>query len=183
MREKDGKIILGIDPGSLFTGYAVLHIAGRKQRILEFGVLRFSSKSDHFLRLKQIHDRVTAVIDRTHPDECAVEMPVYGKSAQAMLKLGRAQAAAVIACLNREVAVSQYTPKEVKKSVTGNGNASKEQVAFMVGHLLKGAKTDEHDAADAIAVAICHSNRSGETGRKSSRNWADFVRENPGRIG
>lgn len=183
MSQGEGKIILGIDPGSLYTGYAVLHVHGRKQHVLEFGVLKFSSSADHFLRLKQIHDRVTAVIDRAKPDECAVEMPVYGKSAQAMLKLGRAQAAAVLACLNRQISVSQYTPKEVKKSVTGNGNASKEQVAFMVRHLLKGASTEEQDASDALAVAICHCNRGGIPGKNATRNWADFIRENPDRVG
>lgn len=181
-------VILGIDPGSRFTGYGVIDIDGRTQKIVEYGVLRLDGTDDHELRLKQIYDRLSKVIDRVLPDECGIEMPVYGRNPQSMLKLGRAQAAAMLAVLNRQIPVTEYTPKQVKKSVTGNGNASKEQVWYMVRAMLSITDADPHlglDASDALAIALCHAHRQQPGGKpqKQHSDWASFVRANPGRVG
>lgn len=179
-------IILGVDPGSRFTGYGVVSVEGSTSTVVEYGVFALDGRGDHHLRLREIYDNVTAVIERCKPDECAIEMPVYGKNAQSMLKLGRAQAAAILAALNRDVPVQQYTPKEVKKSVTGNGSASKEQVWYMVRSILSISDNSEKmglDASDALAVGICHIHRGTMPKRSSSRGgWEAFVRENPERV-
>jgi crossover junction endodeoxyribonuclease RuvC len=179
--------ILGIDPGSRITGYGVVEVVGPGQeQLLEYGALRLGLHEDHQLRLKSLYDRLTAVIERTLPDECAVEMPVYGQDPQAMLKLGRAQAAAMLAALNREIPVTQYTPKEVKKAVTGNGNADKEQVWYMVRHLLhleEQAPKDTLDASDALAVALCHAHRRQHgTSTAAHKTWDAFLKAHPERL-
>jgi len=175
-------VILGIDPGSNFTGYGVLQVVGRTETVLEYGFLQLEKQEAHFDRLKTIFDRIEAVIQRNKPTVCAIEMPVYGRNAQAMLKLGRAQAAAVLAALNAGLPVVQYTPKEVKKSVTGNGNAAKEQVWFMVKTLLKVVDDKGFDASDALAVALCHAGRekTGAGGRE--KTWERFIAANPERV-
>ncbi len=179
-------IVLGIDPGSRFTGYGVVEVDGSGERIIEFGVLRLDSKPNHQLRLKEVYDRITDVTARLCPDECAIEMPVYGRNPQSMLKLGRAQAAAMMAVLNRSIPVAEYTPKEVKKSVTGRGNATKEQVWYMVRAILSLDADDQEmllDASDALAVGICHAHRlSNGTSRKRHRSWEAFLRANRDRI-
>ena len=177
-------VILGIDPGSRHTGYGILEVEGNRQALVEFGVLHLDVTDDHELRLKHIYDRLTQVIERCPPDECAIEMPIYGRNPQSMLKLGRAQAAAMLAVLNRQIPVTQYTPKEVKKSVTGNGNASKEQVAYMVRALLSidEERTLNLDASDALATALCHAHRLTHNARsRGYKDWASFLRANPGR--
>jgi crossover junction endodeoxyribonuclease RuvC len=177
-------ILLGIDPGSRCTGYGLIRIERRQMALIEYGVLRLDGTQSHEWRLKHIYDRVTEVIERHLPDECAIEMPVYGSNPQSMLKLGRAQAAAMLAVLNRGLPVVQYTPKEVKRAVTGVGSAAKEQVAFMVRKLL--AIGDENaldlDASDALAVALCHGHRKGERPSGHGKSWEHFVRDNPGRV-
>jgi crossover junction endodeoxyribonuclease RuvC len=167
------------------TGYGVVEINGGTETLIEYGVLTLDDTDSHQLRLKQIHDRLIAVIDRCLPDACAIEMPVYAKNAQSMLKLGRAQAAAMLAALSREIPVVEYTPKEVKKSVTGNGNASKEQVWFMVRAMLSVSESDPKmglDASDALAVSLCHAHRGGTKSETRYSGWDQFVRKNPGRI-
>ncbi len=175
-------IILGIDPGSRHTGYGVIEVEGRAITPVEYGVLDLSVHDSHPKRLKHIYDRVLAVIERTLPDECAIEMPVYGRNAQSMLKLGRAQAAAMLAAMNREVPVTQYTPKEIKKSVTGNGNAAKEQVWFMVKALLHLEEDKGLDASDALAVSLCHAHRYAQVSTQRYKNWGSFIEANPHRI-
>lgn len=181
-------IVLGIDPGSRHTGYGVLEIDGSRETVLEFGVLHLDSDENHQIRLKQVYDRITEVAGRVCPDECAIEMPVYGRNPQSMLKLGRAQAAAMMAVLNRQIPVAEYTPKEVKKSVTGKGNASKQQVWYMVRAILEVTDDSEAmllDASDALAVGLCHAQRlsHGTSGRrKNQKSWESFLRANPGRI-
>lgn len=177
-------IVLGIDPGSRHTGYGVLEVNGSRERVVEYGVLHLDREDSHQLRLKRVYDRITEVLRRVAPDECAIEMPIYGQNPQSMLKLGRAQAAAMVAVLNRGIPVTEYTPKEVKKSVTGRGNASKQQVWYMVRAILKVEDDAEEmllDASDALAVSLCHAHRlsHGVSGRH--RNWESFVRANPGR--
>ncbi|MEL6444494.1 MAG: crossover junction endodeoxyribonuclease RuvC [Bacteroidota bacterium] len=175
-------IVLGVDPGTRHTGYGVVEIVGQKERILDYGAIDLSPKMAHAQRLSVIYARLTEVIEATLPDECAVEMPVYGQNAQSMLKLGRAQAAVMLAAMHRELPVTQYTPKEVKKSVTGNGNATKQQVWYMVKSLLALTESRGLDASDALAVALCHGHRvhQGPTGK--FKNWKSFVEANQDRI-
>lgn len=174
-------IVLGIDPGSRITGYGVIEVTSGSQRVLDYGVVRPEGK-DHPLRLSQIHEAVVGVLDRTHPDACAIEMPVYARNAQSMLKLGRAQAAAMLAALNRQIPVVEYTPKEVKKSVTGNGNATKAQVWYMIRKMLELEEDRGLDAADALAVGLCHAHRLHGGEPKRGKSWASFVRDNPDRV-
>jgi len=173
--------ILGIDPGSRATGYGV--VSADDETLVTTGVVRLDGADDHPERLKQIYDRLTALIEDHAPDAFAVEMPVYGQNPQSMLKLGRAQAAAMMAGLNAGLSVAQYTPKEIKKSVTGNGNASKKQVRFMVASIL-GVEADDvtYDAADALATALCHNNRDAHGDSASYTGWASFVDANPDRV-
>ena len=175
-------IILGIDPGTRHTGFGVIKIEGRMETALDYGAVEMSRRMDHTLRLARIYETVLKVIDTYHPDVCAVEMPVYGKNAQSMLKLGRAQAAAMLAATHRQVPVTEYTPKEVKKSVVGNGNAAKEQVWFMLKAILN--LTDERglDASDALGVALCHAHRVKQVGVGSHKDWKSFVEANPERV-
>lgn len=174
-------IVLGIDPGSRQTGYGVIEVEGRETRIVDYGTVQLRTGS-HVFRLKRIYERLTKIIDDNHPDQAAVEMPVYGSNPQSMLKLGRAQAAAALAALNRQIPVTEYTPKEIKKSVTGNGGASKEQVWFMVKHLLDLHEHRGLDASDALAVAICHAHRLSSGPARAHKNWSSFIKANPDRI-
>jgi crossover junction endodeoxyribonuclease RuvC len=184
-------IILGIDPGSNITGFGIVETGEGGERLLESGVIRVGTADkdtgiapEHVLRLQRIHEAVTELIGEFKPDLCAVEMPIYGKNPQSMLKLGRAQAAAMLAALNRQVPVTEYTPKEIKKAVTGNGNASKEQVRFMVETMLqmRQGMSITLDASDALAVALCHIHRGVTRSTATYKNWEAFARSNPGRI-
>lgn len=179
-------IVLGVDPGSRVTGYGVIETTPAGERLIDFGVLRLNDADDHPLKLKTIHERLLEVIDQWHPDVCAIEMPVYAQNAQSMLKLGRAQAAAMLSALVRQVPVVEYTPKEVKKSVTGNGSATKEQVGYMVRTILAmrpDADLVPHDASDALAVSICHAHRSARGVKPGSgSSWKRFIAENPDRV-
>ncbi len=186
------EIILGIDPGSRFTGYAVLTEENGKLIALRCDVLKMAHIEEHSDRLQFIFDKISGIIKSIQPTQCAVETPIYGVDPQAMLKLGRAQAAAILAVKNAGLEVTEYFPKVVKKSITGNGNASKEQVAYMLEKIV--TLPDEklsNDATDALAVAWCHlMNGKGipNTGkRKTHQNnkkgdWAAFVAENPDRV-
>ena len=186
-------LVLGVDPGTNRLGYAVVEREGATERLVVAGTLKLPPDDDHQLRLKKIYDFLWGIVDVHLPDECAVEMPVYGQNAQSMLKLGRAQAAAMLVGLNRGLPVAQYTPSEVKKAVTGSGSADKEQVSAMVTALV-GEVSGGHDATDAVAVALCHLGRlaapgglvnakamAGKAGRKKS-SWDAFLRDNPDRV-
>ncbi len=177
-------IILGIDPGSNITGFGVVRVDGRDELLVDCGVIRVRGKSDHSLKLKQIYESVCELIAIHHPDYCAIEMPIYGNNPQSMLKLGRAQASAMLAALNHQIPVTEYTPKEVKKAVTGNGNASKEQVRYMIETILKMSsdQSPTMDASDALAVALCHIHRGAAESKGSYRNWDAFARTNPERL-
>ena len=160
----------------------MVEIERRKETALDYGVVDMSRRMDHTLRLARIYETVLEVIDTYHPDVCAVEMPVYGKNAQSMLKLGRAQAAVMLAATHRQVPVTEYTPKEVKKSVVGNGNAAKEQVWFMLKAILNLTDDRGLDASDALGVAPCHAHRVKQTGSGSAKSWKSFVEANPERV-
>ena len=175
--------VLGIDPGSVICGYGVVDFDNNKLILVEYGVIQASKKGETFpLRLKAIFERLTQVIERSLPDESAFESIFFGKNVQSMMKLSHARAAAMLAATMKEDPIREYAPREVKKSVTGLGNASKEQVQYMVKKLLNITETHEfYDATDALAVAICHTIRQGNDKSKSS-SWESFVKNNPERV-
>lgn len=180
------RVILGIDPGTLIMGYGVLSIEARKPRLEAMGVLKLNQFDSHYLRLRYIFDRVTQLIDSYHPDELAIEAPFFGKNVQSMLKLGRAQGAAIAAALQRDIPIFEYAPLKIKMAITGNGRASKEQVAGMLQRILH--ISDENmlpqlDATDGLAAAFCHYlETSRPTFKKSYTNWKDFLAKNPSKI-
>lgn len=186
------KVILGIDPGTQVMGYGVIIVTTNvKQqkniRILQCGVIHLKKYSGHELKLKKIFERVLSLIDDYVPDEVALEAPFYGKNVQSMLKLGRAQGVAMAAALSRQIPIVEYAPKKVKQAITGNGNASKEQVAQMLKNLLNfpaALVSDEHlllDATDALGVALCHHYQQGAPIRHN-KSWKAFVTDNPERV-
>jgi crossover junction endodeoxyribonuclease RuvC len=176
------KIILGLDPGTNIMGYGVVIVKGSKLTLLQFGVIHLSKYSGHELKLKKIFERVLSLLDEYHPDEVALEAPFFGKNVQSMLKLGRAQGVAMSAALYREIPIIEYAPKKVKQSVTGNGNASKEQVAKMIMMLLGITELPKLlDATDALAVALCHHFQKDAMTSKS-KSWESFVKDNPARL-
>jgi crossover junction endodeoxyribonuclease RuvC len=179
---KKEKVILGIDPGTTVMGYGVIKIIGSNYQLLQFGVIHLSKYATHELKLKKIFDRVISIIDEYHPDEIALEAPFFGKNVQSMLKLGRAQGVAMAAALSREIPITEYAPKKVKQSVTGNGNASKEQVAAMLKTMLKFEEAPKLlDATDALAVAMCHHFQGGKIA-VGAKSWKAFISANPGRV-
>lgn len=184
---KTEKIILGIDPGTNVMGYGLLHIVGNKAELIVMGVIDMRKEKDVYLRLGKIFDRVTGIIDEYLPDELAIEAPFFGKNVQSMLKLGRAQGVAIAAAIHHDVPIREYAPLKIKMAITGNGAASKEQVAKMLQKLLH-LRDDQMphfmDATDAIAAAYCHFlqiNRP-ETDAKHYASWKDFVQKNKTRI-
>lgn len=178
------RIILGIDPGTNIMGYGLIGIEKKKPYLIDLGVFNLTKVENHALKLKGIFEQTTAIIEKYNPDEMAIEAPFFGKNVQSMLKLGRAQGVAFGAALNRGLTVIEYSPRKIKQSVTGNGNASKEQVAAMMQTLLN-VKTDQKylDASDAVAVALCHFYQGNSLGddKKSYSGWSAFVKANPTR--
>lgn len=176
------KIILGLDPGTSVMGYGLITAKGQQLGLIQFGVIHLSKYSSHELKLKKIFERVISLIDDYHPDEVALEAPFYGKNVQSMLKLGRAQGVAMAAALSREIPITEYAPKKVKQSVTGNGNASKEQVARMIMTLLNFKESPKLlDATDALGVAVTHHFQGGNT-TLSTKSWKAFISDNPNRV-
>jgi len=176
------KIILGLDPGTNIMGYGLLLIRDQNLTLLQYGVIQLGKYEKHEVRLKKIFDRVLAIIEEFTPDEVALEAPFYGKNVQSMLKLGRAQGVAMSAALSRGLPIIEYAPKKVKQSVTGNGNASKEQVAKMLMQFFKIKELPElFDATDALAVAMCHHYANGVKKTKTT-SWDAFAKENAKRI-
>src|SRR4051812_44614818 len=183
MSAKD-RIILGIDPGTLVMGYGLLHIENNKLKPIGIGVIKLDKMDDHAMRLKRIFERTTGIIDEFKPDELAIEAPFFGKNVQSMLKLGRAQGVAIAAALSRGIPVTEYSPRKIKMSITGNGNASKEQVAAMLGQVLGVKQADNYlDATDALGAALCHyyQNKTIAAGGKSYTGWKAYITDNPGR--
>jgi len=176
------KIILGLDPGTNVMGYGVIMVQLSKVKLLQFGVIQMGKYGAHELKLKKIFDRVLSLVDEFKPDEVALEAPFFGKNVQSMLKLGRAQGVAMSAALYREVPISEYAPKKVKQSVTGNGNASKEQVAKMLMQIFNLKEMPKlFDATDALAVAVCHHYQKGLLKNKG-KSWEAFLKDNPEKL-
>lgn len=197
------RIILGIDPGTNILGYGVLRVVGRKAEMLTLGVIDMRKVPDIYLKLGRIYERVMGVIDSFHPDELAIEAPFFGKNAQTMLKLGRAQGVAIAAAMARQVPIHEYAPMQIKQAITGRGSASKEQVAALLQRQLNISddtikSVPYLDATDALAAAYCHHlgtmfpkkneiaglhmTKTGETRRTKSQSWAQFAANNAARI-
>ena len=180
------KIIMGVEPGTNVMGYGILGINGNKLTPIILGAIELNKVGDHYLRLARIYERVTGIIQQYLPDELAIEAPFYGKNVQSMLKLGRAQGVAMAAALARDIPIAEYAPLKVKQVVTGNGGASKEQVANMLCYILK-LQRDKLpallDATDALAVALTHFYESNKpSGSKIPNNWQQFLKQHPERI-
>jgi crossover junction endodeoxyribonuclease RuvC len=175
------KIVLGIDPGTNIMGYGLIHIKGTKMQLIVMGVLRLEKIDDHALKLQRIFDRVVSLIDEYKPDEMSIEAPFFGKNVQSMLKLGRAQGVAIAGALSRNLPICEYSPKKIKMSITGNGNASKEQVAAMLKTLLNFKESPEFlDATDGLAAAVCHHFQRKPSGaKKEYSGWKAFLADNP----
>ncbi|NND05110.1 MAG: crossover junction endodeoxyribonuclease RuvC [Saprospiraceae bacterium] len=177
--------ILGIDPGTNNLGYAVIEVKNKKLHLLVHGVFKLQKLPSHQEKLHQIFLKVQRIIDGYKPQEMAIEAPFYGKNVQSMLKLGRAQGVAIAAALDRKLAVQEYSPKKIKVAVTGNGNASKEQVAALVDQLIvNDIDVSLLDATDALAAAICHhfQNKSLLGAGKNYKDWSSFIKDNGDRI-
>lgn len=178
------KIILGIDPGTTIMGFGLIKVANKKMTFLQLNELHLQKYDDPYVKLKLIFERTIELIDSFHPDEIAIEAPFFGKNVQSMLKLGRAQGVAMAAGLSREIPVTEYSPKKIKMAITGNGNASKEQVAKMLQSLLMLKTLPKNlDSTDGLAAAVCHFYNSGKaTPGKSYTGWAAFVKQNADKV-
>ncbi|MCM1370068.1 MAG: crossover junction endodeoxyribonuclease RuvC [Candidatus Amulumruptor caecigallinarius] len=184
--KKYDRIVMGIDPGTNVMGYGVIGLVGKKMEVVVLGAIQLSRFENHYKRLHRIFERVSGLAAQYLPDEVALEAPFFGKNVQSMLKLGRAQGVAMAAVLTRDIPIAEYAPRSIKMAVTGNGQASKEQVATMLRHILK---IDEEripkflDATDALAVALTHIYETGKPVKAASaKSWADFLSRNPDRI-
>lgn len=193
--QKASKIILGIDPGTLVMGYGIIEVSGSAIIMREMDVLKLSSKKDSYERLQIIHHKVVQLIREHKPHEFAIEAPFFGKNVQSMLKLGRAQGVAIAAAMSASLPVTEYSPKKIKQSITGNGNADKERVWKMLQHILSlDEKPQYFDATDALAVAVCHHFQfkipvatitppGKKSPKKNGKNaWKNFLKENPHRL-
>lgn len=186
MPSRKPHITLGIDPGTLVMGFGIISHEGNTLQLLEMGVLKLRSTQDSYARLQYIHDKVTSLIREHRPCSFAIEAPFFGKNVQSMLKLGRAQGVAIAAAMQAGLPVCEYSPKKVKQAVTGNGNASKEQIWQMLERILRfSEKPSYFDATDAVAVAVCHHFQSqglSFQGESRIKDWKQFLSQHPEKI-
>lgn len=180
------QIILGIDPGTTVMGYGLLKIKNNKPELIAMGVLDLKKYSDHYLKLQRIFARTLSLIDEFKPDCLAIEAPFYGKNVQSMLKLGRAQGVAMSAALYRDLPITEYMPLKIKMAITGNGRASKEQVADMLRRYLKIPEDQmlpQLDATDGLAAAYCHFLQMGNPIAETSyKSWKDYIAKNQDKV-
>jgi crossover junction endodeoxyribonuclease RuvC len=180
-------IILGIDPGTLMMGFSLIIANGNRIELIVMDVIKLSSKMDTYKRLNIIYQKVSELVLTYKPTQLAIEAPFYGKNVQSMLKLGRAQGVAIAAAMQVGLPVTEYSPRKVKQSITGNGNSDKIQVMEMLKRLVKFSEDPKHlDATDALAVAICHHFQNGAlhtSSPKSAKGWKEFIATNAERIG
>ena len=178
------KTILGIDPGSNIMGYGVLKITRNKPQVVALGVIKTAGFSGHYQKLNYIFNRTLYLVDEYKPDETALEAPFFGKNVQSMLKLGRAQGVAMAASLYRGIPIFEYAPLRIKQAITGNGSATKEQVAYFLKQMFNiEIMPTDLDATDALATAVCHFLQlKNPIGEGVCKNWETFLRKNPGRI-
>ena len=184
MQNSSERIILGIDPGTTLMGYGVVKGVGKTPKFVDMGVVDLKREGDHYMKLRKIYERTLELIERYLPDEVAIEAPFYGKNVQSMLKLGRAQGVAMAAVLSRDIPVFEYAPRKIKLSITSAGNASKEQVAYMLMRMFDLKEIPKNlDATDGLAAAVCHFYQNGiKMPKAGAKNWEDFIRKNPDRI-
>src|ERR1035437_5415036 len=179
-------IILGVDPGTNILGYALLKVEAKKMEMLAMGVIDLQKVGDTYEKLEKIFTRLVSLIDEFKPEHLAIEAPFFGKNVQSMLKLGRAQGVAIAAALSRNLTVNEYAPRKIKMAITGNGSASKEQVAGMLQNILQLKDMPQYmDATDALGVAVCHhyemsSPLAGISG--GAKSWKEFIAKNPSRL-
>lgn len=180
------KVYIGIDPGTNVMGYGILGIKGKNPSMIAMGIVRLSRFDSHYLRLRHIHERVSALVGQYLPDEMAIEAPFFGKNVQSMLKLGRAQGVAMAAALERDIPITEYEPRKIKMAITGNGAASKEQVQQMLRRILAipaDMLLPELDATDALAAALCHHYEASRPQIASGpKSWKEFIAKNPNRV-
>ena len=180
------KIVLGIDPGTNVMGYGVIKVIGNKAEMVSMGVVDLRKMTDPYLRLGYIFERVTGIIDSFLPDEMAIESPFFGKNVQSMLKLGRAQGVAIAAAIQHDIPIHEYAPLKIKMAITGNGSASKQQVAGMLQRMLNldvNEMPKFMDATDALGAAYCHFLQMGRPESQASfKSWKDFVNKNQSRV-
>ncbi len=184
MKVKNEKIIMGIDPGTSVMGFGIIRVIGPGMEFIQMNELILKQYQDPFTKLKIIFDRTLSLIDTYNPDEIAIEAPFYGRNVQSMLKLGRAQGVAMAAALSRQVPITEYLPKKIKMAITGNGNASKEQVAKMLQSSL-GLKIlpKNLDSTDGLAAAVCHFYNAGKIEKQGVYSgWEAFVKNNSDRV-
>ena len=181
----NSKIILGIDPGTTIMGYGIIKATGENVSLIDFNDFSLKKLDNHYLKLEKIFSSLTEIIDKYNPDEIAIEAPFFGKNVQSMLKLGRAQGVAMAAGLVKEIPITEYSPKKIKMAITGNGNASKEQVAKMLQSILKFDEIPKNlDSTDGLAAAMCHffnSKKISSVGTKFS-GWQSYIKNNPEKI-
>jgi crossover junction endodeoxyribonuclease RuvC len=186
IKETKSQIILGIDPGTTIMGYGLIKVDGNKVSLIAMGVLDLKKYSDHYLKLQKIFSRTLSLIDEFKPDCLAIEAPFFGKNVQSMLKLGRAQGVAMSAALYRNMPITEYAPLKIKMAITGNGNASKEQVADMLRRFLNipvESMLPQMDATDGLAAAYCHFLQLGKpSSEKAFNGWKDYISKNPGKV-
>lgn len=189
--EKPAKIILGVDPGTLIMGYSLIEATDNTIKVYELDVLKLSSKKDNYQRLQLIYQKITELVKTFRPTEFAIEAPFFGKNVQSMMKLGRAQGVAIAAAMAVNIPVTEYSPKKIKQSITGNGNADKEQVWQMLKRItVLQDKPKYFDATDALAVAICHhfmsqrpyATKTTVAKRNSKSGWEQFIETNSHRV-
>ena len=178
MREK---IILGIDPGTTIMGYGLIKVLNNEMSFMLLNELNLKKLNDHYLKLNHIFNRTVEIIDNYNPDEIAIEAPFFGKNVQSMLKLGRAQGVAMAAGLSRQIPITEYSPKKIKMSITGNGNSSKEQVAKMLKNLLAFDELPKNlDSTDGLAAAVCHHFNNNQVNKEIKfSSWKSYVQQNP----
>ncbi len=180
---KKEKIILGIDPGTNIMGYGLVKKNINQIKFLYLDVIILNQIPSHNMKLKKIFEKTTELIKIFSPNEVAIEAPFFGKNPQSMLKLGRAQGAAIIATMMNNLPITEYAPKKIKMAITGNGQASKEQVAGMLINMLKiNEKPKYLDSTDGLAAAVCHALQNKSINNKNKTSWEQFVKKNPGRI-
>ena len=180
MRER---IILGIDPGTIIMGYGLIKVLNNKMSFILLNELNLKKLNNHYLKLNYIFNRTVEIIDNYNPDEIAIEAPFFGKNVQSMLKLGRAQGVAMAAGLSRQIPITEYSPKKIKMSITGNGNASKEQVGKMLKNILSFEELPKNlDSTDGLAAAVCHHFNKNHINKETKfSSWSSYVEQNPKR--
>jgi crossover junction endodeoxyribonuclease RuvC len=189
------KVIIGVDPGTVVMGYSIVHIVKGKVQPVVLDVLKFNAKLDHYTRLSHIFEELGKVVELYKPDEMALEAPFFGKNVQSMLKLGRAQGVCMATALSKKIPVFEYSPRLIKQSIVGNGNASKEQVSGMLQSMYPGVSHKYLDASDALAAAVCHhaqtsgipAPKHGSGGKRPKAkgkggSWEAFIQQNPDRL-